>query len=108
MDIRDFLKVISKKYPNFNGKEQNDSEEFFIIFLNEINKDFNKVINIPEYKEYIYNDNKTFEENNILFNEFFLQYENSIITDIFYLQMASVFICECNYKVQYKIKNIHI
>ena len=57
MDISDFIKVISKKYPNFNGKEQNESEEFFIIFLNEINKDFNKVINIPEYKEYIYNDN---------------------------------------------------
>ena len=63
--------MISEKHLNFNDNQQNDSEELFIIFLNGINKEFNKVINIPEYKEFIYNENKVFNKNNVLFNEFF-------------------------------------
>ena len=82
-DPSDFKKVISKKASIFRGYEQQDSNEFMIIFLDYLNEDLNKVT--KEVYEEISEQKKG--ENDIdcakRFWDLHIRRNNSIITDLF-------------------------
>ncbi len=97
-DPSDFKKVISKKASIFRGYEQQDSNEFMIIFLDYLNEDLNKVT--KEVYEEIAEQKKG--ENDIdcakRFWDLHIRRNNSIITDLFSGQYKSTIHCpNCNW-----------
>ena len=97
-DPSDFKKVISKKASIFRGYEQQDSNEFMIIFLDYLNEDLNKVT--KEVYEEISEQKKG--ENDIdcakRFWDLHIRRNNSIITDLFSGQYKSTIHCpNCNW-----------
>ena len=97
-DPSDFKKVIAKKASIFRGYEQQDSNEFMIIFLDYLNEDLNKVS--KEVYEEISEQKKG--ENDIdcakRFWDLHIRRNNSIITDLFSGQYKSTIHCpNCNW-----------
>ena len=76
---------------------QHDSIEFLRTLLDDISKEINENQNISAYKELSTKD-KSKEEQNLEYHNFFLSREKSIIIDLFYIQMINIFTCKCGFE----------
>ena len=65
-----------------------------IIFLEDVSWELNKIHNIPEYKEIIYDNNKNKIKQEQLFTSNFQSRKKSIITNLFYSQIITKFKCQ--------------
>ena len=94
----DFKKVISKKAKRFKGYEQQDSNEFMIIFLDYLNEDLNKTTKAPYEEIQEQKDNEKDIDCAKRFWKFHLMRNDSIITDLFSGQYKSTISCpDCKY-----------
>ena len=92
-DPSDFKRTFGHKIKRFSGYNQQDSNEFIDLFLDNLNEDLNAVIN----KEYIElkekGENETDEQCSKRFWDNYLKRNDSIITDLFCGQMKSTVTC---------------
>jgi len=79
------------KHPNFEGFIQQDTHEFMIFLLEDINIELNENIKNIKYQEFNYT-NKVSKKSCIdEFNIFFKKRQNSIIIDLFDTQLVTIF-----------------
>ena len=92
-DPSDFKRTFGHKIKRFSGYNQQDSNEFIDLFLDNLNEDLNAVTN----KEYIElkekGENETDEQCSKRFWDNYLKRNDSIITDLFCGQMKSTVTC---------------
>jgi len=92
-DPSDFKKTFGQKIKRFSGYNQQDSNEFIDLFLDNLNEDLNAVTN----KQYIElkekGTNETDEQCSKRFWDNYLKRNDSIITDLFCGQMKSTVTC---------------
>lgn len=90
--------AIASVHRTYSGYSQNDTQEFFRRFLEEINTEMNRVKEKPQYKE-LDTKSKSKIQVNLEYDKYCLKRENSIITDIFYGQIINIYIClDCKYQ----------
>ena len=96
LDISNFIYFFKIKYIEF-GNQQNDSQEFCRVLLEDIITELNENSKKIKYKElqYTNSNNKLLTEKE--FKDNFKKREDSIIIDIFYSEIISKFTCMCNY-----------
>ena len=90
---RDFKRKFESIHPMFSGYNQQDSQEFLRILIDDISKETNRVRNKPNYVE-IKDKGKSKE---LLFEEykkFYLNRDSSIVTDYFNGMIINNFKCE--------------
>ena len=100
----DFKSEFGCKHSIFGGYRQHDTQEFCRILLEDMNKELNEVKNPAKYEELKTSD-KSKEECDRQFDQFFRKRENSLIMDVFYGQLINIFICECG-KESYSFEKI--
>ena len=92
-DPSDFKRTFGHKIKRFSGYNQQDSNEFIDLFLDNLNEDLNAVTN----KQYIElkekGTNETDEQCSKRFWDNYLKRNDSIITDLFCGQMKSTVTC---------------
>ena len=92
-DPSDFKRTFGHKIKRFSGYNQQDSNEFIDLFLDNLNEDLNAVT----HKEYIElkekGENETDEQCSKRFWDNYLKRNDSIITDLFCGQMKSTVTC---------------
>ena len=90
----DFHEKFVKKHSIFKGYNQQDTQEFCRILLEDMSKELNEVEKPEPYKEL-----STFKKSrkicDKIFNESFKKRENSLVMDTFYGQLINIFICKC-------------
>ena len=96
-DPSDFKRTFGHKIKRFSGYNQQDSNEFIDLFLDNLNEDLNAVTN----KEYIElkekGENETDEKCSKRFWDNYLKRNDSIITDLFCGQLKCTITCpKCN------------
>ena len=99
IDISYFKYIFGKKHPIFNGYNQNDSQEFCRIFLEDLSNELNEVKNKGLYKALTNSEGKAkiFRDNEFDLN--FKEREKSIIIDLFYSQIITTFTCRCGSEI---------
>ena len=95
-DPSEFKKIFGHKIKRFSGFSQQDSNEFIILFLDNLNEDLNSVTT----KKYIElkekGENETDEECSKRFWDNYLKRNDSIVTDLFCGQFKCTITCpEC-------------
>ena len=92
-DPSEFKKIFGNKIKRFSGFNQQDSNEFIDLFLDNLNEDLNAVTN----KKYIElkekGENETDEQCSKRFWDNYLQRNDSIITDLFCGQLKCTITC---------------
>ena len=99
IDISYFKYIFGKKHPIFNGYNQNDSQEFCRIFLEDLSFELNEIKTKGLYRALTNTGGKTKSLRDREFDMNFKEREKSIIIDLFYSQIITSFICECNYEI---------
>ena len=104
IDISDLLYLFEIKHPTFKTTNQNDTQEFCRILLDDLEKELNSIKMRPTYHELTYEKNIT----KLDFIKVYEDYQNervqSIIKDIFYTKIIYKYVCECKkelYSCQY-------
>ena len=100
----DFKSEFGCTHSIFGGYRQHDTQEFCRILLEDMNKELNIVKHPAKYEELKTSD-KSKEECDRQFDDFFRKRENSLIMDVFYGQLINIFICECG-KESYSFEKI--
>ena len=91
--------LIAKKYKKFGSFEQQDANEFIIIFLELLGEDLNEIQDKKYYQLKEKQPNETDIECAKRFWDLHLMRNNSIINDLFYGLNKSTIICpKCEYK----------
>ena len=95
-DPSEFKKIFGHKIKRFSGYSQQDSNEFIVLFLDNLNEDLNSV----STKKYIElkekGENETDEECSKRFWDNYLKRNDSIVTDLFCGQLKCTITCpEC-------------
>lgn len=111
INIIKFILFIRNTYSLYTDVNQNDSQKFLRIILEEFNKELNRNNNKTPYKMLLVDDNSKlslYKE----FNTLFLERKDSIIIDIFYEEIIiNLFKYECNYIIylfEKKFAYIHL
>jgi len=99
IDISYFKYIFGKKHPIFNGYNQNDSQEFCRIFLEDLSAELNEAKNKNLYRALTNTANKTKSFRDKEFDLNFKDREKSIITDLFYSQIITSFTCKCGNEI---------
>ena len=96
----DILYLIGKKYKKFDTDEQQDANEFIILFLELLNEDLNVINKDIKYEQL--QEQKSYETDEVCAKRFWENYisrNNSIITELFCGLNKSTIICPiCKYK----------
>ena len=99
IDISYFKYIFGKKHPIYNGYNQNDSQEFCRIFLEDLNEELNEAKNKKLYKALTNTANRTKSFRAREFDLNFKDREKSIIIDLFYSQIITSFKCKCGNEI---------
>ena len=99
IDISYFKYVFGKKHPIFNGYNQNDSQEFCRIFLEDLSNELNEAKNKDLYKTLTNTEGKAKNIRDQEFDFNFKEREKSIIIDLFYSQIITTFTCNCGSEI---------
>ena len=99
IDISYFKYIFGKKHPIFNGYNQNDSQEFCRIFLEDLSNELNEVKDKKIYKALTNSEGKAKILRDKEFDLNFKEREKSIITDLFYSQIITSFTCQCGSEI---------
>ena len=96
ISTKEFYEVFSKKHKNFSGNEENDTQEFCRVFLEDINRELNNVKKKVPYIE-LDTKNKNKIDCDLEYNNLFKIRDDSLVIDSFYGQIINIFTCECNF-----------
>ena len=99
IDISYFKYIFGKKHPIFNGYNQNDSQEFCRIFLEDLSNELNEAKNKDLYKTLTNTEGKAKNIRDQEFDFNFKEREKSIIIDLFYSQIITTFTCNCGSEI---------
>ena len=100
----DFKYQFGSSHSLFRGYGQNDTQEFFRILLEDMNKELNEVPKKQPYKE-LDTKGKSKMQCDKEYDKLFRGRESSIVMDSFYGQIINIFICKCN-KISYSFEKI--
>ena len=103
-----FKDLISEKFPQFNGNNQQDANEFIITLLNALNESLKSpIININYEQIYVEPRDSDLEKSK-KFWDLYLKYNDSIITDLFCGQLKQTIRCpDCQeFKEKFECFNI--
>ena len=104
INISDLLYLFDIKHPSYKITNQNDSQEFCRILLEDFENELNIIRIKPKYHELIYDKNQTKLECIEIYEDYQNQRIQSIIKDIFYTKFIHKFECQCKkeiYSCQY-------
>ena len=99
IDISYFRNVFYKMHSTFNNYNQNNSQDFCQVFLEDLNEELKEIKNIKFHRSFAFNPNKTKKVEDRQFNFRMNEKENSIISDLFNLQIININKCNCGYEV---------
>ena len=99
IDITNFKEAFGQKHPFYNGYNQNDSQEFCRIFLEDISTELNEAKNKNVYKALTNSVGKPKIFRDREFHLNFKEREISIITKLFYSQIITTFKCSCGSEI---------
>ena len=99
IDISYFKYIFGKKHPIYNGYNQNDSQEFCRIFLEDLSEELNEAKNKKLYRALTNTANRTKSFRDKEFDSNFKDREKSIIIDLFYSQIITSFKCNCGNEI---------
>ena len=98
-DPSDIKSLVGKKYKKFDTDDQQDANEFIILFLELLGEDLNEIKNKKYIELQEQKNNETDEDCAKRYWEVYLSRNNSIITDLFCGLNKSIIICPvCKYK----------
>ena len=99
----DFKYQFGSSHSLFRGYGQNDTQEFFRILLEDMNKELNEVAHKAPYKEL--DTSKSKQECDKEYDKLIRSRESSIVMDSFYGQIINIFTCKCG-KISYSFEKI--
>ena len=104
INISELIYLFDIKHPSYKITNQNDSQEFCRILLEDFENELNIIRIKPKYHELIYDKNQTKLECIEIYEDYQNQRIQSIIKDIFYTKFIHKIECQCKkeiYSCQY-------